>query len=320
MRTEYLLEVKGISKSEEENTQLSNVSFSVQAGQRLAIAGATGSGKTTLLKTIGGLLQPDTGVTLYKGKKVEGPEEKLMPGHPEIAYLSQHFELRNHYHVNELLEMVNKLDEQQEYEICRLCRVDHLLQRWSHQLSGGERQRIALAAMLIRKPQLLLLDEPFSNLDAINKNILKQVINEISEEFNITTILVSHDPIDILSWAEDIIVMNEGKIVQQGNIIEVYLKPVNEYVAGLFGKYNIVDRTLQQLLDIENAQSDFSILRPGEIQIERDDLGKAIITSIIFMGSYYEVSLLIDNRIIIIHTTDLYEIGDHFVLRRKRNR
>ncbi len=212
-----VLTVSGLSKSERGKRIVNDINFTQQISQKIAIAGETGSGKTTLLKMIAGLIQPDTGEIQFENKRVVGPYEKLIPGHPAIAYLSQHFELRNNYSVEEELEAVNKLTGEEADNLYRICRIEHLLKRRTDQLSGGERQRIVLARLLTTSPRLLLLDEPFSNLDAVHRNIIKSVIHDISEELKITCILVSHDALDILSWSDTILVMKDGRLIQQGN-------------------------------------------------------------------------------------------------------
>ena len=143
-----------------------DISFSQKAFQKIAIAGETGSGKSSMLKMIAGLLQPDQGMIYFNDKHVLGPDFKLIPGHPDIAYLSQHFELRNSYRVEELLSYANKLSEEMANAIFEVCMISHLVKRRTDQLSGGERQRIAIARALIRTPKLLLLDEATSALDA----------------------------------------------------------------------------------------------------------------------------------------------------------
>ncbi len=232
-----MLEVRHISKSADGKPVLQDISFKQERGTAIAISGESGAGKTTLLKIIAGLLQPDSGQVLFNGNRVEGPLEKLIPGHPKIAWLSQHFELRNHYRMEELLEMSNKLDPGHAMNIYRICRIDHLMKRRSTQLSGGEKQRISLAALLSAAPELLLLDEPYSNLDPIHKNILKAVIDDVSQRLNINCILTSHDPFDTLPWADTIIVLRAGTVIQQATPHHIYHHPANEYVAGMFGKY-----------------------------------------------------------------------------------
>lgn len=216
---------------------LKDLGFFQRKGQRLAIVGETGSGKSNLLKMIAGLATPVEGVVFFEGSRVLGPLERLIPGQPGIAYLSQHFELWNNYHVQEILSYTNDLSPQEASELYRLCHIDHLLGRRTDQLSGGERQRIALARILVHPPRLLLLDEPFSNLDMIHKRILKKVIADSASRFDITCTLVSHDPRDILPWADELLILHDGRLIRQGTPLDVYSRPENEYTAALLGDY-----------------------------------------------------------------------------------
>jgi len=302
-----LLNVLGIEKKGNDNYLLKNINFIQETSEKIALAGGTGSGKTTLLKIIAGLIQPDAGQVLFEGAKVKGPLEKLLPGHPHIGYLSQNFELRNNYHVGELLEMANKLSEADATLVYQVCQIDHLLNRWSDEVSGGERQRIAFAKTLVTAPRLLLLDEPFSNLDAIHRNILKAVINDIEEQLNTTCILVSHDPADLLSWADEIIILDDGKIIQKDSPAEVYSHPVNEYAAALFGKYNIVSAgLLQRFPSLEHQLPRF--IRPGDFIINRNssDAVEGVVINSSFMGAYYEAEIdLSGYSILVISETPL---------------
>lgn len=276
------------------------LSLSVSLHQKLAIIGETGSGKSTLLKIMAGLLQPGTGKVFLQGQKVDGPLEKLIPGHPRIGYLSQHFELHNNYQVFDLLEYANKLSEQDAETIYQTCDITHLLKRKTHQLSGGEKQRIALARILTMKPSLLLLDEPFSNLDGHHRAIMKKVIQQMEERLQLTCFMVSHDAPDILSWAERILVLQEGKLIQEGSPEDVYLYPINDYVAGLLGKYNRTEGILLKLLpgDQQGAEG-YRILRPEQLQIEPlSDKGlPGIITNRWFHGAYYEFEVQLSDAV-----------------------
>jgi len=299
-----LLTVSGLSRVEQGNLVVNNISFSQERFQKIAIAGATGSGKTSLLKMIAGLLQPSSGNVFFEGKRVPGPDEKLIPGHPGIGYLSQYFELRNHYHVEELISMASTLGQEEVSAIASVCRVDHLLSRWTNQLSGGEKQRIALAIVLVAAPTLLLLDEPFSNLDGIHKNILKSVIHDIGEHLGITCLLISHDPLDTLSWADRIMVLNAGAIVQQDSPVNIYKTPVNAYVAALFGKYNVLTPTLglalSEYADLELNRIN-SFIRPEEFKRTEEGKGiKAEVESIRFCGHAYEATVLVQSQPIVI--------------------
>jgi len=276
-----LLVVKGISKKQNGQWIVKDISFTQEPLQKIAIAGATGSGKTSLLKMIAGLLQPDEGEIRLDDRKVIGPNDQLIPGHKKIAYLSQYFELRNNYRVNELLEMNNKIDEAIAEKIYSVCRISHLLQRKTDALSGGERQRIVLAGLLTTSPELLLLDEPFSNLDMMHKQVIKSVIEDIGTQLSITCIMVSHDAADILSWADRILVMKDGQIIQDASPKAVYHQPVNEYAAGLFGAYNLMN-------DLSGNGKQV-ILRPEQFLITSENNGFIIgeVKKKTFLGNHY---------------------------------
>lgn len=315
-----LLQVSGIGKKDERGFELKDINFTQQKFQRIAITGETGSGKSTLLKIIAGLIQPDSGKVVFEGERVIGPAEQLLPGHPGIAYLSQHFELRNNYRVEELLAMANKMEEDAAEYIYEICRISHLVKRRTDQLSGGEKQRIALARLLVTAPRLLLLDEPFSNLDMIHKNILKSVIHDIGESLQITCILISHDPLDTLPWAQEIIVMRDGALIQQASPRELYQRPVNEYAGGLLGKYTMIHpenagdfSELPRLM--LNGKSAF--IRPENILISKDDTSglKVTVTHIRFFGSHYEIEAEFHQNTFLIRSevTDLVK-GDKIYL------
>lgn len=301
-----LLSATGIGKKEEGQWVLKDVSFTLRTLQKLALAGATGSGKTTLLKIIAGLIAPTTGAVYFKGERIKGPNEKLLPGHPSIAYLSQHFELRNHYRVQEVLDMEKKVDNDEAWLVYDVCRIAHLLNRWTHQLSGGERQRIALARLLVGAPALLLLDEPYSNLDAFHKNVLKAVVDDVSNGLKITCLLVSHDPRDTLSWADAIIVLNKGRVVQYDSPKQVYQNPTNAYIASLFGKYNMLTPALAKALsDYAHVEmQDLErFIRPEEfVLVEKEKGVKATVQEVLFMGGYAEAHLCTAGATLVVHT------------------
>ncbi|HTI94026.1 MAG TPA: ABC transporter ATP-binding protein [Puia sp.] len=273
------------------------ISFTQEKGRKLAIAGETGSGKSTLLKMIAGLAEVRTGEVRFEGSRVLGPQERLVPGQPGIAYLSQHFELWHNYRVEEVLSYANDLSVEESAELYTICHIDHLLARRTDQLSGGERQRIALARLLVKPPRLLLLDEPFSNLDMIHKDVLKRVIRDIGDKLGITCILVSHDPLDLMAWADEIIVLRDANIVQRGTPEEVYRRPVDAYVAGLFGKYNMIGKTFVRPEDI-------SILdQEGVAAAEGWRALSGTVQSVIFQGSHYDIEVQLKNSRLIVRTT-----------------
>ena len=310
----FLVEVIGIEKKEERGNGLSNINFTQKKLEKIAIAGETGSGKSTLLKIIAGLGQPDGGKVLFEDKRVKGPLEELIPGQKGIAYLSQDFALPHFLTVEQVLIYANPLPdalaEKDEVakELYATCKIAHLLNRRTDQLSGGEKQRVALTKLLLTQPRLLLLDEPFSNLDMLHKSLLKSVINEISDRLNITCTLVSHDPLDSLSWADTILVMKDGAIVQHATPEEIYKQPINEYVAGLFGKYNLLPSSISKALlgarDKTKGREGLFI-RPENFVItksQKDLSVKGIVQKVSFFGSYYEIEIKVEGVVITVQT------------------
>jgi ABC-type sugar transport system ATPase subunit len=309
------LKVENISKQIDGNSIAKNVSFTQHHLQKIAIAGETGSGKSTILKTIAGLSQPDSGNVFFLDKRIEGPWEKLIPGHPGIAYLSQQFELPKFLRVEQALAYANKTSPEEAAELFEICRIGHLLKRKTDQLSGGEQQRIALARLLVGLPKLLLLDEPFSNLDVIHKGILKSVIADVESRLQITCTLISHDPMDLLSWADEILIMKNGEIVQQATPEEVYQRPVTEYVGGLLGKYNLLTgaqaKQINPTLQVNDTQQVF--LRPEQFIISNEiniNSTKGSVNQVRFMGNGYEADVQTDFSQLTVRTSNPLKRGE----------
>ncbi|WP_045687040.1 ABC transporter ATP-binding protein [Hymenobacter sp. AT01-02] len=291
-----LLEVSGITLQEKDSYALRDVSFTQQEQQKLAIAGETGAGKSTLLQVIAGLVQPTAGTVRFADRRVYGPQEVLVPGHPGVAYLSQHSDLPRFLRVEQALRYANKRSAAEATTLYEVCRISHLLERRTDQLSGGERQRIALARLLLSSPRLLLLDEPFSNLDRGHKQILKSVIEDIGSRLGITCILISHDPTDTLSWADELLVLKAGQLIQQGPPQQVYAQPADEYTAGLFGDYNLLTGTaataVAKLAGLRKKNQPL-LVRPEQVRLA-PLAGSGLpgtVRATQFFGSYYEVTV-----------------------------
>lgn len=291
------LQVTDIRRQEGAREVLQGISFVQAEGDRLAIVGASGSGKSTLLRVIAGHSQPAGGEVRFQGRRVRGPEERLIMGHPGIAYLSQHFELRNNYRVEEILSYANLLSDEDAQNIFEICRIDGLLKRRTDQVSGGERQRIALARLMVGSPKLLLLDEPYSNLDLIHKETLRNVVEEICAKLGTTCLMVSHDPRDILSWADRILVMRDGQVITQDTPASLYSRPVDEYTAALFGKYNIVEKEMAIQLcggEIFKHIGKSVFIRPEQLRLQDDAEPGGVegeVLRVCYQGSHYEVEV-----------------------------
>jgi ABC-type sulfate/molybdate transport systems ATPase subunit len=306
-----LLAVSQISFIRKEKSVLKDISFTLAGGQKIVIAGETGSGKSSLLKIIAGLEQPTAGDVLLNQIRVKGPADQLVPGHPLIAYLSQHFELPKFLRVEQVLEYASQVSNTLASRIFSICRINHLMQRKTNELSGGERQRIAIARLLIQQPQLLLLDEPFAHLDIPLKKILKQVVDDIGVKLNITCILVSHDPTDTLPWADEILVLKNGQLVQRGTSREIYQAPKNEYVAGLFGEYSLLDTPWIKKLGIKTTRKKV-FLRPEQLSLttKKKKSFSAVITSIQYLGQVTMLEVTSNQKSFLIQTADgRYDIG-----------
>jgi ABC-type Fe3+/spermidine/putrescine transport system ATPase subunit len=313
------LQVQQLVKLENGLKVLEDVSFTMQKSERLAIMGETGSGKTSVLKIIAGLMQPDAGTVLINGEKVLGPFEKLLPGHPRIAFLSQYFELRPNFYVYEILEYANQLKKREAAAIYELCEITHLLGRKTTQLSGGEKQRIALARQLTTLPSLLLLDEPFSHLDYPHKQIIKKVIETASQKMGFSSMLVSHDPADVLPWATRILILQNGRIIEEGTPQSLYHSPSHVYTADLLGSANWLSDHFLQTLPGKPPEKKFDkwMVRPEFIGIskENNDGISGIIQSIQFNGGHFHLDISIGKEVLKAQTTSLeFSTGENICI------
>jgi len=295
-----MLEVAGLQKQVSSHFSLENISFHQSPGECLAIAGSSGSGKSTLLRLIAGHESIDSGSIHLFGKRVLGPHEQLIPGHAGLKFLPQHCHLPHHYFVRELFSYANQWEGEQGKALFELCRIGHLMDRKHTEISGGEQQRIALALLLITSPQWLLLDEPFSHLDPINKSILQQVLNDVAGQFSITYLLCSHHPEDIFAWADRLLILRDGKIVSEGHPAALYFQPSDSYVAGLLGDYQELSEELLEHFNLSNQHtcpSTNRLVRPEMLVIHTIPISnavEAIITSVRFAGrgTIYHVNCL----------------------------
>ncbi|MDF9795878.1 ABC-type Fe3+/spermidine/putrescine transport system ATPase subunit [Catalinimonas alkaloidigena] len=317
-----ILEVKNVSKAYEGKDQnaVKNISFSLDKGQILTLTGESGSGKTSLLKIIAGLLEPDEGKIYLNGEWVKGPSRRLVPGHPEIKMVYQHYELSPKLNVAQnikriLRAYVKEYQEERAEELMEICKLQHLRDSFPRELSGGEKQRVALARALAEEPLLLLMDEPFSNIDLSLKAHLKREIIDILEALEITTIIVSHDPQDALSMADQVAVMRQGKLLQLDKPEKIYKQPSNTYIAGLFGYCNIIStHEAKSALNLPTKRQSTLCIRSEDILIEpdvKDSKHQATIKNIRFMGAFYEVAVeYAQQNWVLYHRTNHIKVGD----------
>ncbi|WP_129716425.1 ABC transporter ATP-binding protein [Pedobacter sp. SYP-B3415] len=238
---------------------ISDLSFDISSGQIFAIIGESGSGKSTLLKSIYGLLKPDSGTILFEGKKVKGPDEQLVPGHPQMKMVTQDFSLNIYAKVydniaSQLSNTNVRLKESKTLAMMEQLRIAHLRNKKIVELSGGEQQRVAIARALVSDTRVLLLDEPFSQVDSLLKNQLRADIKNLVAETGVTVILVSHDPADGLFLADQLLILRAGKLQQTGTPRNVYEHPQNIYTAKLLGNAIVLNRSEADAIGIKTGK------------------------------------------------------------------
>lgn len=299
-----LIELKNVSKNFLEGVPsgISGVSLSIEQGEIITIIGESGCGKTTLLKLIYGYLTPQKGEILFNGVRIKGPTEKLIPGHDEMKMVTQEVTLNLYAKVfDNIASQLSNSDLQAKSQLTlqtmEFLRIDHLAEKKIVELSGGEQQRVAIARAVITEPKVLLLDEPFSQIDSILKRQLRDDIERLSKFLKITVIMVSHDPTDGLALSDQLIIVRNGEIVRQGHPRELYLHPQKAYVANLLGKANL----LKNLSFLPQQDVEFAVY-PHQINLSyTDGAADAVIKSTHFCGAYQEVELIVESKIILVH-------------------
>jgi multiple sugar transport system ATP-binding protein len=256
-----LISVNNVTKQYQETqaSGVSNISFTINKGDIVAIIGESGSGKSTLLKCIYGLLSPDMGEVLFNGKRVFGPDEQLIPGHPEMKMVTQDFSLNIYAKVYDniasMLSNTNVAAKQQKtLEVMQHLHIDHLKDKKITELSGGEQQRVAIAKALVSDTKLLLLDEPFSQVDSLLKNQLRADIKRLAKETGLTIILVSHDPTDGLFLSDQLLILQQGKLLQQDHPMNVYEHPSNLYTAQILGNAVVLNQTDAESIGLKTTK------------------------------------------------------------------
>lgn len=283
-----MLKIKNISFAYTQKEVIKNVSFSVQNGSYLAILGESGCGKSTLLEIIYGLLHIEKGAVYYNEEKLLGPKFKLIPGEDFMKYLPQDFDLMPYTTVEENIgKHISPLNPKKNSRIDELLQVvDMVLYKKTKvkNLSGGQKQRVAIAKVIAKEPKILLLDEPFSHIDNFRKNKLRRSLFSYLKSKNITCIVATHDSTDALSFADDIIILKNGKIIEKGTPFKVYNNPKNAYVGSFFDEINAIP---QYKLNSETTSKKLQLLYPNALKVTKNSAIKVTVLNSYFKGSYY---------------------------------
>ena len=238
-----MLEVLNINFSYLKEITISNCNFTLQKGKTLAVIGESGCGKSTLLKLVYGLYDLDSGEINWNGISVLGPKFNLIPGMDTMKYLAQDFDLMPFISVAEnvgkyLSNIYPETKNARINELLEIVEMQEFASVKAKYLSGGQMQRVAIARVLALEPELLLLDEPFSHIDYFRKNSLRRKLFAYLKQKEITCIVATHDSTDVLSFADEVLVMKAGNVVEEGTPDSIYKCPKNLYVASLFGDVN----------------------------------------------------------------------------------
>ena len=343
------LHLKNISKLFGETRAVDDVTLTVKKGELFFLLGPSGCGKTTCLKTIAGFHQPDEGELRFEDKLMNN----VPPHKRNIGMVFQNYALWPHMSVYENVEYglnVRKLPAEEKKEkvqrVLEVVRMAEYADRSPNQLSGGQQQRIALARALVIEPDVLLLDEPLSNLDAKLRMDMRKEIKRIHSAAGITSVYVTHDQQEALSLADRMAVMKDGKIVQIDTPREVYNRPINSFVADFIGETNFIHGKLKEVIGekflaetlIGNIRSESSCcnliagddalcsVRPESIDISDDLLEdvpnqfKARISDIVYLGNVEEYWLNLADSMelrVTLHNPGQYErhVGDRVYIR-----
>ncbi|WP_333785358.1 ABC transporter ATP-binding protein [Thermocrinis sp.] len=328
--SEVHLELEGVRKTFGSVSAVKGISLKIYKGEFFSLLGPSGSGKSTILRLIAGLERPDEGTIRIEGKVVASKESWVPPEKRGVGLVFQNYALFPHMTVFENVAYgISYLPKQEVKrrvrELLEMVGLAHKEKHYPHQLSGGEQQRVALARALAVAPKVMLLDEPFSNLDADLRRDLRKQTKKILKELGTTTILVTHDQEEALSLSDRIGVINGGVLEQVGIPFEVYHRPATRFVADFLGMADFYKGRVEGgilISEIGNFSLDGQwkckseeveiMIRPDDVDFEPDPQGEAVIVEVEFLGAdiIYSISLPEGKLIHSVKTSrELYPVG-----------
>ena len=241
--SDYVLQLKNINKYFGKNHVIKNVNLNFEKGHFITFLGPSGCGKTTLLRMIAGFYEPDEGEILLNGKNIE----KVPPYDRNTAMVFQEYALFPHMNVFDNVSYGLRVKKKSKDEIEKrvkqalaLMQLEGMEKRFPNQMSGGQQQRVAVARALVMNPEVLLLDEPLSNLDAKLRENVRVELRQIQQKMGLSTIYVTHDQSEALSMSDAIVVLKDGIVHQVGTPQEIYFEPKTAFVADFIGTTNLI--------------------------------------------------------------------------------
>lgn len=256
-----MLQIKKLSFSYAKDIILKDINFSVNSGENLAIIGESGSGKSTLLKLIFGEYDLEQGQIFWKNIEILGPKHNLVVGYDFMKYVSQEFDLMPYTSVENnigkhLSRFYPEEKEQRTKELIKIVELEDFATTKVKNLSGGQKQRVAIARALAKEPEILLLDEPFSHIDNFKKQSLRRNVFNYLKTKNISCIVATHDKNDVLGFADEMLVLNNQKIIAKDNPQSLYKNPKLPLIASFFEEFNVINNKIyyaRQLKIVEHS-------------------------------------------------------------------
>jgi len=308
MSIDLMLACRDLGKSFGPVRALEGVNLSAQRGAILAILGPSGCGKTTLLRLLAGLERPDEGSIDIGGRRVDGGGVHLPPERRRVGMVFQHYALFPHLNAAENVAFGlpgGKVADRRVQAMLGLVGLGALGHRMPHELSGGQQQRVALARALAPQPELLLLDEPFSNLDARMRVTVREEVREIIRATGTTALFVTHDQEEALFIGDEVAVLNGGRLEQLAAPAELYHRPRTRFVAEFLGQTGFLPARviegglntelgpLAQPVDLPPGEEVDLLVRPDDLSLVEDSLGPARVYRRVFQGMHmlYRVRL-----------------------------
>ncbi|MDN5477318.1 MAG: ABC transporter ATP-binding protein [Chryseobacterium sp.] len=302
-----LLEINNLYFSHnKDNPLFQNLNLGFEEGRIIALAGESGCGKSTMLNLIYGLLDWESGEIIFNGTKLLGPKGNLVPGEAEMKLVAQNFDLMPYAtvaeNVGKFISNINLAKKKETVmELLEVVGLQEFANTLPKYLSGGQQQRVAIARALSVLPKLLILDEPFSNLDFPRKIELRERLFRYVKQHQISLIISTHELQDIMPWLDQIVILKEGRLIQNDSPEETYRHPYNSYVAKLFGEVNIFSEEEKTAFQL----SKFSYY-PKEIKISDDGIDAELLESR-FAGNHYWNKIKVHNKELIVYTDEKVE-------------